>query len=420
MFEAEIKNKLKNDEDRLTSYVFGTLEIADRNLVLGTVFSDIGIDIKHENLENLTFRYWEKYSEGDLRVPDVIIEGSNLLIFVENKLDSSVLSDQLIEEFKDGSKHKDNFYLLCLTKDRKEPPEIDQVRSALKVGIERIKWGSWWWIYDEIQNILKKQGISNESSKLLNKLLKLLEEKEFVRFRGLNKEILIRISGSPEMFRTFFNDIPLLINELSDRLEEFNIESRRSGMAYFHRDGRITHMEWPDYWVHTFCTFAFADKKWDLGKFDYSGTTYLFVRFYLERHDSPIEVGYSIGPLKKEDGIEFETELTDEQKKRAWDRLIADQDVYVASISKWYHSECDYAEKLNSVKPAQIKFNKDQRLEFFHKIAFEEIDKPELVNLLVNKIVFWRNIVDELNLLPEGRGEVEEVIEEETSPEKES
>jgi len=417
MFEAEIKGKLRSDEDRLTSHVFETLEIADRNRVLGAIFGDLGIDVAHENLENVTFRYWEKYVKDDLRVPDVVIEGSNLLVFIESKLDSPVSVDQIIEEFKDGSKHKENFYLLCITKDRKEPLEIGQARSTLKVETERIKWKSWWWIHDEILNILKKQGISSVSLKLLNKLSKLLEEIGFVRFRGLSKDMLIRVSESPEVLRTFFKNMPLLIGELSAQLEELNIESRRSGMAYFYRNGRSTHMEWPDYWVHTFCTFAFADKNWDLGKFDYPNTTYLFVRFYLERLESPIEVGYSIGPYRIKKGGEWvEAELTDEQKKKVLDRLSS-QEVYVAFVDKCYHSEADFAERANTLKPTHLRYSKDQRLEFFHKIALEEIDKPGLVNMLVNKIVFWRDTVNELDLLPKERAEGE-VGPEEIAPEE--
>ena len=420
ILEAAIKGK-KSDEDILTSQVFGTLDAANRSIVLASFLNGLGIDIPGDQLENATFRYWEKLDATDQREPDVILQTKSKLIFVESKLDSQLVTDQLIEEFADLKKHTKKqvgLNLICVTKHRKEPAEVQESRIKVNAQEGQIKWTSWWGIREKFTEILRLPELDSVSKRLVEDLLKLLEARGFVRFTGLKKKELLQIIESQKVFQKFYKDIPLLIGELSTLLEDSNIESRRSGGSTFWKDGKSTRLENPERWLHTFCTFAFADRSWDIGDLRHAETTYLFIRFYLNRAEEPIWIGYSIGPYKVDKGKWVEVELSDDQEKkmREFFKKPENSDLSVASVSNWNHSNVHYVERASLIDTAYLKYKRNRRFEIFNRIGLKDIDKATLVNILAKRLIRFRDVVNTLGLLPEERPSEAEGIE---APEEE-
>ena len=425
ILEAAIRGK-KNDEDILTSQVFGTLDAANRPTVLGSFLNGLGIDVPVDQLENATFRYWEKFGTRDQREPDVILQTKSRLIFVESKLDSQLMTDQLVEEFTDLKKHAKKqvgLNLICVTKHRKEPAEVQDARIQVNAQEGQIKWTSWWEIREKFTEILRSRELDNVSKRLIGDLLNLLEARGFVRFTGLKKRELIQIIESQRVFKRFYKDIPLLVGELSILLEDFNIESRRSGGSFFWKDGKGTRLDNPEQWLHTFCTFAFADKSWDIGDLRHAESTYLFIRFYLNRTEEPIWVGYSIGPYRLDKGKWVEVELTDDQKKQMCEffKKPENSDMSVASVGNWNHSNVHYVERASLIDTAYLEHKRNRRFEIFNRIELKDIDKATLVSMLAKRLTRFRDMVNTLSLLPKERpSAVEEVEAPEEEEEKET
>ena len=111
IFEAEVRHRT-GDEDILTSRVFGTLSIVDKHTVLAPFLASLGLSLAGEEIPSLTISLWKAYGDTE---PDVIIESSAQLIFIEAKLGSPASCEQLEREYKHGRKAKDRFSLFLLT-----------------------------------------------------------------------------------------------------------------------------------------------------------------------------------------------------------------------------------------------------------------------------------------------------------------
>jgi len=125
-----------SDEDILTSKVFGILSKIDKTLVLGQILKEVGVIIPCDELVEAEITLWEDYNGT---VPDVSIETTSNLVFIECKLNSPISIEQLKREYNEGMKFGKNFRLLCLTKDYVEPSEI----KSLKSSFPEIVWMNW-------------------------------------------------------------------------------------------------------------------------------------------------------------------------------------------------------------------------------------------------------------------------------------
>lgn len=323
-------------------------------------------------------------------------------------------ADQLRDEYRDGAKHKDNFHLLCITPELREPLEVREARSTSDIRAEQIKWMSWVFLREELLKVINESKLDHVSEGLVNELVDLLEAKGFVRFAGFERDNLFWMAKSQEALKSFFGRMARLVEELFAKLEEHQIINKRTSRAYFGRDGKTTNLYEPERWAHTFCTFAFADRNWDLGEFFFNYSTYLFVRFHLDRKDDPIWVGYGIGPWVYREKEWIGLGLSDDHKKRACEYLKSKPGMFTARTHTGTQSKTDYIIPIADIKPEHLEYNKERRIELFYKAPLDYIDKPELVEYLTDRLISLRDMVNEINLLPtevmeeEGEEEVEE------------
>lgn len=230
LFEAEVRGHT-GEEDILTSRVFGTLEILDRTKFLIPVLKQCGVELSRGVApESFTFSYWREMGK---RTPDVILEDNLNLIFFENKLNASLGVRQLVEEYKDGVQYHKNFWLIAVTSDWTESPEIQKAKELLtKNGIKdpRIQWINWQKIYAILHSNGNNENQTEE--KLISDLLSLLEVKGLSTFVQFQKGQLDSIAGLWPQIPNFLEDCSALFGTLSSRLHNKNIaveDSIRNG-----------------------------------------------------------------------------------------------------------------------------------------------------------------------------------------------
>lgn len=125
IFEAERRRLSKAEENRVTSTVFGTLEIVDRSRFLGAILNEIDRDIAGRlDVGGLKFSYWEKTGK---KCPDVLLRNGTTFLSIECKLASSFDVDQLADEHKDRP-----LCLVAISSHHNEPPEIEEARRKLR------------------------------------------------------------------------------------------------------------------------------------------------------------------------------------------------------------------------------------------------------------------------------------------------
>lgn len=221
VFEAARRGHT-GEEDMLTSSVFGVLEILDRSKFLVPVLEQCGVELGKEiDLGHLSFNYWQSTGK---RIPDVILRDGSTLISVESKLGAQVDIGQLVEEYEDGVKAQENFWLIAITADYTQPSEVEKAKSLLREKRYKdpcIKWSNWQQIYAVLD---KKAKVGNETEqKLIGDLLSLLGVKGLSMFDRFNEIQLSSVAAHwPEVI-DLFHKCSALLGTLSSRLHEKNI-----------------------------------------------------------------------------------------------------------------------------------------------------------------------------------------------------
>jgi len=154
MLRAELHGKLPRDarrlEDLLTSYVFGYLELADRQVLRQYLGDVLGIEISRAEAEAAEFTFWPIYTDGT--EPDLVIEAGDWYLLVEAKLHSGFGQDrgdeeknQLRRELRGGSAAAEfagrTFRLVTITAEPFcDPRRYDDIRGN---DVDRWLWTNW-------------------------------------------------------------------------------------------------------------------------------------------------------------------------------------------------------------------------------------------------------------------------------------
>jgi len=104
-----------------------TFECQEAIEILGNAGADVS-NPDRVKIPSLSVSLWKVYGDTE---PDVIIESTTQLIFIEAKLGSSASCEQLEREYKHGRKAKDRFSLFLLTKDFSEPEAMKEALGQL-------------------------------------------------------------------------------------------------------------------------------------------------------------------------------------------------------------------------------------------------------------------------------------------------
>jgi hypothetical protein len=394
IFEAGVRRRAA-EEDILTSYVFGSLEILDRDKFLLPVLKKCKVELAQEAIpENFAFSYWKKM---DKRTPDVILEDKLNLILFENKLNIPLKSPQLVEEYEDGVRCGKNLWLVAVTSDRIEPAEVEQTKERLiKNGTRdpRIRWTNWQTIYAVFR---RNASIGNETEqKFANQLLCLLEAKGLRDFDKFDVQQLEAVVNLYPKWTKFLSDCFACLKTLEGRLEKkkFYVHYPRIEPALESTHSYISIDAWDHAWVK-------AKKKKEDKK------QYLHAVFHVYTTSAkPLELiaGYFL-------------EFRHENKERAWKlrnafskRVMRETSTLIERLKEQNYSVICYS---GSEEPEDIvsgeELNKElfsqESLEKFTVIGFgrifddlEEIASAKLLDKVENCLIAIRDIINENNL----------------------
>jgi hypothetical protein len=387
-FEAEVRGKEK-EEDILTSRLFGILNRVDKVIVLGRILRKLGVDVPNEELRQAEIRLWE---EHDGTIPDAVIETKSNLIFVECKLESPLIFEQLKRECHAGSKKGKDFHLLCITKHFMEPPEIREAKTRFP----QIKWTSWQELNASLRRINELRQLDMTSKGLLNDLVKILNSKGLRGFAGFKEKEFKEITKGTNSMIAYFNEMSIFIRELCSQLDSSGIELKTRKGSWFHRDGRGTSLDRPDDWVTCHLTFAFGAKDWPF--VDFWRSNYLFVRFYLLPEEDPVVFGYSI----RAKGNEANIDALIEKRKEICSYLKSSKHIGLVFIRPWWECNYDVFSHDEIVPELFQRENLENvfRTEFCCVANNKEFSQRKLLTVVKDVLVELKDTVSKMDLLP--------------------
>ena len=392
IFEAEVRHRT-GDEDVLTSRVFGTLSIVDKQTVLAPFLSSLGLSLTEEEIPSLSVSLWKVY--GDIE-PDVTIGSSMQLVFVEAKLGSSASCEQLEREYKHGKKAKDKFSLFLLTKDFREPEAVKEASGRLSPHFPdaKITWIRWQQIYAILKEIMQREEVDTISRSLVNGLLSLLASKGLRGTVGPKLQWLQKVMASQESLSLLCNEISIFIQELNYLAGEEGVRPVTPGgtSSNIDRDGRGSSLGDPSNWFPQYVEFVYKDENWPVTQFFHR---HLYVRFYLGRSD--VYVGFIIlasGGKAQQDIIR--------RKFILFERLKECPDIEVALIPLYVSKASDEV----VTKDAQAPFEADELkkfrwLDFRYKLPITALEHQAGVTKVLDRLIKMRNFVNEVQLFPE-------------------
>jgi len=398
IFEAESRGK-EQDEDILTSRVFGIFNIVNKSLVLGKFLEKVGINIPKKEIVEAQIELWERHGKC---IPDAVIQTKSSSVFIESKLDSPLSMEQLKTEYNQGEKESDSFYLLCISKHFDLPKEIESLRKVLKT--DKIFWTSWQNLYSCLLPIEKSAGLDKTSKALIKDLRSFLEAKRLRGFSGFKKTDYEKITGAYGSFDDFYNELSIFVQELESQLKKTGIQLRRTGMTSFHRDGRGTRLDRPEQWVTSFVSFAFGPKTWPFKTF--WRDNYFFMRFCLDEPD--IYVGYRLRP----DRVRAHRKLLIARKHEILNYLKDTKDVFVYLDMEESKEVEDLSDEFFTLEELQ----KHREFALVCDIPMDKMTDRKLLNHVRKRIVSLVEMVSKLDLVP--KETVEEVEEEEMEGEE--
>lgn len=236
---AELKGKLEgyktaigaryiDAEDPLTASIFESIEVMDRDLVLGKVLQKAtGDTFTSEELEKAEFFYWirDVQAFGDLTEPDVMIKVGDTLYLFEAKYLSGLggeaedTSGQLERELKGGMALKDkwklsNFRLVCVLGDVSTLDDISRVEGDTGHHVYRLQWQD---IHRIMGDIFESPDVDPKDRILATRCKSLLERRKMASFRGFRHLEDYRRAGE------FYQEVFAFANTLLERLEEKGI-----------------------------------------------------------------------------------------------------------------------------------------------------------------------------------------------------
>jgi len=236
---AELKGKLESyktaagaryvdAEDPLTASIFESIEVMDRDLVLGAVMRQAtGDEFTSEELRKAEFFYWMRDVEafGDPTEPDVMIRVGDTLHLLEAKYRSGLGEEtehtpkQLEREWKGGMALKDkwklsHFRLVCVIGDVSTLDDISQFEKETGCEVHRLKWQD---IHRIMADILESPDIDPRDRILATRCKALLERRKMASFRGF------RHLDDYKRAEEFYEEVFVFANTLLDRLEERGI-----------------------------------------------------------------------------------------------------------------------------------------------------------------------------------------------------
>jgi len=327
IYAAEISGRGCENEDQLTSRVFGALEILPKESVLLPFIKKFACDQSaRQSTDDLALREMTRLSFGDLdcesielwkhiggRYPDVCIETPSVLIVIEVKQDTDPYEGQLVPQFQKAlikAMNRKLAYFL-LTKDSREPPEVRKAEHELKhqLNTARIHWRSWLKVPKWLREILDgTPSLDMVSRNLVDATIALLEEGEMMREPRIKEYFDRSLSDSLERLEGLTAEIRLTFRRVNEKTPEYGLEE----LSRYPQSGR---REWFNYdvepedcWIPKSFEFYYRHRNWT-GVKDAWTDPCLYVSFDLNRSSEGVKVGLWWDEAPKKLVVELEKKL---------------------------------------------------------------------------------------------------------------
>ncbi len=262
-------------EDRLTYLAFSALKNSARKVLL-EFLQELDIPATDGEAEECRFRFWKNLGKREL---DCVLEMKRMLILVESKLDSPVDLKQLREEYLEGARQIENFYLLLITDDFSEPNEVSRLKSASGVDPKRIRWLGWTSLFTNFARA-RERGIDLVSERVLGDVMKILRDAGLGSFQGLGNDDLQEWSTTADRVETIFREVRVFIKELNRNVKRQGIRLQRTRprgrLVYRNGTGSTLNASG---WVTKYLSFGFGPDEWFEDDFNLEYDHHLFVRF---------------------------------------------------------------------------------------------------------------------------------------------
>lgn len=399
IFEAEVRHRT-GEEDQLTSKVFGSLSILDKRVVLVPFLEALGLSLTESEIPTLTVSLWKMY--GDVE-PDVIIESTEQMAFIEVKLDSPVSHDQLEKEYRRGMKSKKPFSLFLLNKDFRLPPAVMEAKEHLSKDFPDVKinWVRWQQIYPILIELKSRDALDPVSRSLLSEVLRLLEAKRLRGTMGIKPEWLTKAAGSQEYLSLLCEEIAVIAQELNSRAIPEGLEPVTPGgtASNLDRDGRGASLGDPSGWFPRYLELAYKDSNWIVTQF---GHRHLYVRFYLGSEE--VNVGFIIACNKgnpQKDILDVQHQLFEKLNDRKDIKAVLIP-LYASKAS----NELTVVDASSTLDGDTL--SKFQWLDLRYQLSPTDVKVPAVVETLLSLLLDMRSLVNQVELYPKQPKDLEE------------
>ncbi len=227
IFAAEINGRT-SEEDQLLSRFFGTVAVADRNRVLGSLLPDLGLEIARSDLSTLKFDFWQPYFRA---TPSVVLEAESGVVFFEAPASIAQERWRLFDQCTEGIKGNSHFGLVLITRDATEPPEATALIADLTARHRTARgvWTNWQSLYKKIHVLARTEDLDEVSRRLLGDLMALFEEKGLGGFIGFARDGYERAMRARAELASFGRLTNVLLGEVNAALAVEGMRPLASG-----------------------------------------------------------------------------------------------------------------------------------------------------------------------------------------------
>jgi hypothetical protein len=304
MYMAELRGKLALDsgtpadrtEDTLTAAVFGALRYLPRSALLAVLNRAFRGDFNQEEVNETRFEFWPWL--GDVE-PDLLLTAGKKVIVIEAKFgapfsgsDGDIENHQLTREYRAArrrsqARRQQGPWLLAVTSDWLEPPDLQQVRQYLQAGGSEavpVAWLSWQSIANELDHW--KPG-STPERELLSDVLSLMDRRGVRRvFEGFRDEDYWVVSAAQHIAaERVYPAIATFAKQLNEKVNDIGIRwgPNDQGVVQY----QSLSLQYPWDWARSYIQLPYWANDWPQRR-GFWASLYVLFDFV----DSSIAIGY--------------------------------------------------------------------------------------------------------------------------------
>ena len=388
IYEAEIHYKYDENENQLTSRVFGALAMLPEDTVLfpflewlakDTILCQDKADLLLARMTSLqsqgvtpaNISLWE-YTEGNY--PDVCIQIADIVVVIEVKKDTPPTSKQIIEQYSNAisklgkEKRKNEFTYFLLTNHDKIPDAVNEAQDALRneLGFPNatIHWRRWPQVWKWLSFIKEQQGLDDTARNLLDATIRLLEEVENMAYptqfqKGWFSD---SVSGNLEKVRKLCREVVRAIKEVNTKLQDYNLQTVGDQPYPKTLTRKLDDI---DNWVPDIFSFIYKGAGWPEVKKPYQDPS-LYIEFNLKKGEEGVYVGF------------------------CWEDLDEKQ---AESIKK-------HLDNNNQVVFDQNYWNDKKKINIYYEVSLDDlVGRDRIVGTLLGKLNCMRKLIESIEEL---------------------